>query len=337
MGPGGGTCCIKLVKEIAPATNYMVMEEELILSTGDHDGMRRTLVDSDEDGEWKNAQLQKWFQVLGVLLSFLLAMAILRVAVNCLIDVTVLRGDSSSSLLRQVSQLRRWFCPWWHPRTQPQEQELPPQPPSQEAADGRNSQRRYSQRDAALDRVLMGLTPSEKRELLTSLLQSQIASEEDVLMWKQEKDVWLKKDISVDGSPQTDLELCRITNNNSNMTNAEQGRMDSGSTIIVDDGCPEEQDDDISPPPSQRSNDTTALLCPICIHDIEVGNPIISLSSTCLHRFHSHCLIQWLSTHTHITRDCPYCRTQILTQEMLEQAYRHRQERQGQPQQHHQE
>jgi hypothetical protein len=61
------------------------------------------------------------------------------------------------------------------------------------------------------------------------------------------------------------------------------------------------------------------LICPICIQCIEVEQPIISLP--CLHRFHGECLIQWLSTHT---RDCPYCRTEILTQGMLEQAYRQR-------------
>ena len=61
------------------------------------------------------------------------------------------------------------------------------------------------------------------------------------------------------------------------------------------------------------------LICAICIQSIEVEQPIISLP--CLHRFHGPCLIQWLSTHT---RDCPYCRTEILTQGMLEQAYRQR-------------
>lgn len=65
------------------------------------------------------------------------------------------------------------------------------------------------------------------------------------------------------------------------------------------------------------------LLCPICIHDIEPGNRIVSLEDTCRHRFHSECLFQWLSTQT---RDCPYCRCTILTQEMMNRAHQHRRE-----------
>lgn len=64
-----------------------------------------------------------------------------------------------------------------------------------------------------------------------------------------------------------------------------------------------------------------SVLCSICIHDLEVGQSVVSLAPTCEHRFHSSCLIQWLSTHT---RNCPYCRTEILTQDMLRQAYQRR-------------
>lgn len=70
-----------------------------------------------------------------------------------------------------------------------------------------------------------------------------------------------------------------------------------------------------------RSNDIASPMCPICIHEIEPSQNVISLPS-CNHRFHSRCLVQWLCTHT---RDCPYCRTEIITQEMLERAYRQRQ------------
>jgi hypothetical protein len=150
--------------------------------------------------EWENQEFQRWLQVLGVILAFLVVMAILRFGINCLIDVAVLRD--SESLMRQVSQFRRCFCPWWRPRTQPQQQQ-------QQAEEIGRSPERSSARDEALDRVLAGLTPSEKREILANMLDSQIASEQDLLQWKKEKDGSVK-----DGSSdlEKDLELCRSTN-----------------------------------------------------------------------------------------------------------------------------
>jgi Ring finger domain len=67
------------------------------------------------------------------------------------------------------------------------------------------------------------------------------------------------------------------------------------------------------------SHDTVNnTLCPICIHDICVGDSIC-YSGLCHHVFHRDCLSAWLSTHSRI---CPYCRQEILTQEMLEEAHR---------------
>lgn len=57
--------------------------------------------------------------------------------------------------------------------------------------------------------------------------------------------------------------------------------------------------------------------CPICISEIQVNQKISVLS--CNHLFHLDCLCQWLSTHT---KECPYCRTEILTTEMLEEGFR---------------
>lgn len=65
------------------------------------------------------------------------------------------------------------------------------------------------------------------------------------------------------------------------------------------------------------SSSRNSTMCPICINDIEAGNEVATLS-TCSHIFHRDCLSEWLSTHT---RDCPYCRQEIISQEMMEQAY----------------
>lgn len=65
-----------------------------------------------------------------------------------------------------------------------------------------------------------------------------------------------------------------------------------------------------------------SMLCAICIHDIGVGESIYH-SGPCDHVFHNDCLSAWLSMHS---RSCPYCRQEILTQQMLEEAYRIKQE-----------
>lgn len=60
------------------------------------------------------------------------------------------------------------------------------------------------------------------------------------------------------------------------------------------------------------------LVCPICIHSINKGDTV-STTGFCHHVFHHDCLSAWLSTHSRI---CPYCRREILTQEMLNEANR---------------
>ena len=75
----------------------------------------------------------------------------------------------------------------------------------------------------------------------------------------------------------------------------------------------------------RNSEDTnqsiSQFLCPICIHEIVVGDEIIL--SKCMHLFHSECLVQWLSTNT---RDCPSCRTQLVTEDMVNEGLRLRRE-----------
>jgi len=59
------------------------------------------------------------------------------------------------------------------------------------------------------------------------------------------------------------------------------------------------------------------VVCPICITDFEEGDEVVHLT-TCEHKFHVHCLSQWLSRNK---KDCPYCRKEILTKEMIEEAH----------------
>ena len=72
-----------------------------------------------------------------------------------------------------------------------------------------------------------------------------------------------------------------------------------------------------SPKQPSSEHNNSDLLCPICIHDIQEGERIC-YSGLCHHVFHRDCLSSWLSTHSRI---CPYCRQEIVTQSMLEEAY----------------
>jgi hypothetical protein len=201
--------------------------------------------------------------VVGITIAFLFGMVICRCGCNIFIDVIILRD--TDSLLRSLSEFRRRVIPCWHPRTQPQEV----------IASGEESSTREIE-IISMDRVLSGLTPLQKQELLSSILTSRIVTMEDAIAWEEGK------------NPQ----------------------------LGIPDGSSQPTEDDSVDVPSNAST-TTGVICPICIDDIEVGDDAVFLS-VCNHVFHNHCISQCLSTNT---RNCPYCRAEIITQEMMEQAY----------------
>jgi len=97
----------------------------------------------------------------------------------------------------------------------------------------------------------------------------------------------------------------------------EEEKEDEPSSVV-----PDEESNDSSPPSSEGAG---AVCCPICIQDIKVGDPIChSKRDNCHHLFHHECLLGWLGTGSTL---CPYCRREIFTKSMLEDAYR-KQERQ---------
>eukprot|EP00980_Cylindrotheca_fusiformis_P008850 scaffold1888_cov120-Cylindrotheca_fusiformis.AAC.20 len=70
--------------------------------------------------------------------------------------------------------------------------------------------------------------------------------------------------------------------------------------------------------PSSASDKLPAQVqCPICINGIIIGQQMTMTS--CGHAFHFDCLCQWLGTGT---TDCPYCRREIVTPALLENAKR---------------
>jgi hypothetical protein len=108
--------------------------------------------------------LKKGFAVVGIVVAFMLAMVVLRFGCVLFIDVAIL-GESADSLIRPLSEIRRCIFPWWHPRTQPQDLSSPQE-------NSRNNETEL----VNMDRLLMGLTPQQKQELLSSILASKVSS-----------------------------------------------------------------------------------------------------------------------------------------------------------------
>jgi hypothetical protein len=111
-----------------------------------------------------DVDIKKGFGIVGIVFLFLMTLVILRLGCNFFIDVVILRDNES--LIRAASQLRRVSYPWWHPRTQPQGAPAVPTPSSPTS----------TTELVSMDRLLMGLTPQQKQELLASILMSKVSA-----------------------------------------------------------------------------------------------------------------------------------------------------------------
>lgn len=72
------------------------------------------------------------------------------------------------------------------------------------------------------------------------------------------------------------------------------------------DGCNEENGGGAND--ASEIIDDDLLTCSICLTDFEIGESTTT-GTTCKHRFHTECFLQWLSRHDH----CPYCRQEVMT------------------------
>ncbi|KAG7338328.1 ring finger domain containing protein [Nitzschia inconspicua] len=240
-----------------------------------------------DGGERDNAKLG--LVLVAIVLLFLFTMVALKLCCNMMIDVMVLRD--ADSFMRTVSQLRRTLCPWWHPRTEAStlqhgnnasSLDLPP----------RSTGHSSDTLRIDIENLLVGMTPDQKKQLLASILPCKTVSEPDL------------------SSRETTVSSSRSILERNNSIEKVQG------------GSSEKKSRDNSTNSIINNKNTNNALCPICIHDIRVGESIC-YSALCHHVFHRDCLSAWLSTHSRI---CPYCRQEILTQEMLEEAHRIKQE-----------
>jgi hypothetical protein len=218
--------------------------------------------------------------LVGIVMLFLFALVALKLCCNVMVDVIILRDRES--LMQSISQMKRFICPWWHPRTEPA---APQSAEEGNISDGlqRTSMNSLNSLNIDMENLLVGMTPHQKQQLLASILTSKSATESDIFAWK----------------------TCT-----------------SQKAVSTPDGNPfqsKEDDDGLTSKSAENDNiNSNNLLCPICIHDICIGE-IVCYSGLCHHVFHRDCLSAWLSTHSRI---CPYCRREILTQEMLNEAYR---------------
>lgn len=75
---------------------------------------------------------------------------------------------------------------------------------------------------------------------------------------------------------------------------------------------------------STPSTNIDTTCCPICIQDIKIGDRVFHCTN-CHNIFHADCMLGWLGTGSTL---CPYCRREIYTRSMLEEAYQSLQEQQ---------
>lgn len=99
--------------------------------------------------------------IAGCVMAALIALVILKFALNICVDVVCL-GDLESAR-RSLGGLRRRVCPWWHPRTQPDA-----------SLTGRNEN--SIEVRSTLQSTLRGRSLEERKDIVTSTLQENVSA-----------------------------------------------------------------------------------------------------------------------------------------------------------------
>jgi len=166
-------------------------------------------------------------------------------------------------------------------------------------------------------RLMKMLTEDQKRSLFASVLVNRTVTKADVSGWPGEEE----SHHSCNCNCNCNCTPADTTGENHTTTTTEE---ESSSSIVVPDGGPSPA----ATPPATTPNADNAICCPICIHDIRVGDRVChSKRKNCHHLFHFDCILEWLGTGSTL---CPYCRREIFTRRMLEEAYQ-KQQQQKQP------
>jgi len=213
------------------------------------------------------------------------------------------RGNNNEGFLKGSMSL---CCPRWFPRNslEGDPQDLQGQsnsnanvlddPTATDTMINYNSSDSDSSEDGGIELIenkLSVMTAEQKRSLFASVLDTRMATEADISEGTEKK---------------YDVNENEYENNTTSVT---------AKSIVIPDGSPQ--------PPSDDDNNTTTC-CPICIQDIKVGDRVChSKRKNCHHMFHLDCILEWLGTGSTL---CPYCRRDIFTRAMLEEALRNQQQ-----------
>mmetsp|Transcript_3066 Transcript_3066/g.6931 ORF Transcript_3066/g.6931 Transcript_3066/m.6931 type:complete len:364 (-) Transcript_3066:3992-5083(-) len=305
---------------------------------------------SYEDNDAKRGMI-----IVSIVLLFLFCMIVLRFGLNLLIDLCILRDGES--LVRTASEIRRFFCPCWHPRTTSATGNIEATTTTRSSSNANIN----NGETVTMEMLLSGLSLKQKQQVIESIVPCTTATGQDMARWKKQSGFVPSQD-QVQNEPQSksdsnDTSVVNETglhldknggDGNYQSTNERVGEGRSESTtdskqVITKRQklhCNENENESESSDhchvhenrgqckhqhqQQQDQHQQQGLICPICIHEIQDGDKVC-YSEFCHHVFHQDCLSAWFSTYSRI---CPYCRRELITQQMLDDAHRIRTRRQ---------
>ena len=110
----------------------------------------------------------KGLTLIGIVVLVLFTLMLLRFGCTICIDLIILRD--SDSLIRSISEVRRIFLPWIHPRTQPSSPRTPTTTSPGDDYDEENGGATTELTTIDMDFVLSGLTNQQKQSLVEEVL-----------------------------------------------------------------------------------------------------------------------------------------------------------------------
>ena len=125
----------------------------------------------------RDLDIENAFKIVGGVLLFLIILVVIRFVVNMFIDLAILRD--ADSVIRALSQIRRFFCPCWHPRTQNLNQS------PADSTDAVNNSAQHSVTEnvpgqMTIGRLLGNLTSEQRQLLISKVIPTQVSRQKSV-------------------------------------------------------------------------------------------------------------------------------------------------------------
>ena len=267
----------------------------------------------------EDGTLRSGFTLIVLAAAFLFFLVVLRYGCFWFIDYVIMCDH------RQNPRNHRGFfrhnlskcCPCWFPSSVPDVDPLDNQGRSN-GNDGSTAANTSNHSDSSSDssedgrmemvernrsyarRLVRILSEEQKRSIFASILNGRTATSADISEKRREEDFRSQQNASLSESEDSTTSF-------------------NESSIVVPDGSPL--------PTNIDEIENNHACCPICIQDIKVGDKVYHCNH-CHHLFHFDCILEWVGTGSTL---CPYCRREIFTRRMLEQAYqKHQSKKQSQ-------